>query len=147
MQKLVLILGFLYGAPSFAITFEIVGPCAAKPVYQGNHRASGVSAGRATVDILDKYAVPYRGSEEGIHSILDTPVGDEAIEVINDEEMRVYGWCYEVDGRQPDKMPNEVMLQGEEHLRWFYAFSHYKKGDWLTYCEPAHTAKPRQCFR
>jgi hypothetical protein len=133
--------------PSFALTYEIVGPCSEKPVYEGGVPASGMSAGKATLQILEKNRAPYRGTEAGIHSILNTPEGDEAIEVISDREMRAYGWCYEVDGTQPNVMPDQFRLKGSEHLKWFYAFSHYKNGQWLTYCEPAYTVKPKGLCR
>jgi len=73
---------------------------------------------------------------------LGTPTGMEAIEALSNEELRAYGWCYEVDGRQPAEMPNEVILNGSEHLKWFYAFSLSRRNVWVSYCEPAHLVRP-----
>jgi hypothetical protein len=94
------------------------------------------------VEIFEKHGIPYIGSELGFNSILNTPVDREAIEFPAPDEIRAYGWCYEVDGRQPEGMPNEVSLKGNENLRWFYAFALHKGGEWVSYCTPAHTVKP-----
>lgn len=148
MTVIFLILALFYsGDFAKALTYEIVGACSAVPAYHGSHENFPTDAGTATVAILERNKIPFLGSAAGIHSILNTPVGDEAIEVINDQEMRAYGWCYEVDDKQPDVMPDKVMLTGSEHLKWFYAFSHYKSGNWLTYCEPAFTVKPKNICR
>lgn len=128
---------------TLAASVEIIGACSAAALHQGEVEARGQSVGRVTVAFLEARNLPYLGAEEGLNSILGTPVGDAAIEVVGDDEMRAYGWCYEVDGRQPDVMPHEVKLQGSERVRWFYAFSHYKGGEWITYCTPAHTVRPK----
>jgi hypothetical protein len=126
-----------------ALTFEVVGSCRAEPERQGEYRVAGeTNVGRASVEIFEKYGIPYVGSELGFNSILNTPVDREAIEFPAPDEIRAYGWCFEVDGRQPMGMPNEVALRGNEHLRWFHAFALYRKGEWVSYCTPAYTVKP-----
>jgi hypothetical protein len=133
----------LFPLLSHALTFEVVGPCQAKPVYSGAMAVEKpMSAGRATLEILNREGIPFVGSESGLNSILGTPTGLAAIEVLSEEELRAYGWCYEVDGRQPAEMPGELILRGTEHLRWFYAFSLSRRDVWVSYCEPAHTVKP-----
>jgi hypothetical protein len=127
-----------------AITLDIVGPCNEKPVYSLNGAINeGDSVGSVTIAHLEANKIPYIGVAAGIHSILNTPVGRDAIEVINEQEVRAYGWCYEVDGLQPDVMPDKFFLKGDEAIKWFYAFSHYKSGNWLSYCEPAYTVRPQ----
>ena len=98
--------------------------------------------GKASVAIFERDAIPYMGSELGFNSILNTPTDKEAIEFPAPGEIRAYGWCFEVDGRQPMGMPNEIKLNGDEHLRWFYAFALYKERKWVSYCTPAYTVKP-----
>lgn len=135
---------FLYLASgnAFALNFEIIGACSQAPLLQGQGEYADRSVGRATIEILERNSIPFQGSEEGINSIFNTPVGSAAIEIINAREMRAYGWCYELDGIRPELMPDQVRLTGVELLRWFYAFSHYKNGDWVSYCEPAHIVRP-----
>lgn len=126
-----------------ALTFEVVGPCRAEAEHSGEYRFAGESdVGRVSVEIFDSYGIPYIGGELGFNSILGTPVGREAIEFPAPGEIRAYGWCYEVNGRQLEGMPNEAALNGTEHLRWFYAFGLAKNGEWVSYCTPAHTVKP-----
>ncbi len=134
----------LFPLLSHALTFEVVGPCDSKPLYSGAIAIEKpLSVGAASVQIFHRESIPYVGSESGMNSILGTPTGIEAIEVVSDQELRAYGWCYEVDGRQPAEMPNEVILSGGEHLKWFYAFSLNRRNEWVSYCEPAHTVKPK----
>lgn len=142
------LLFLLFASPAFALTFEIIGACSEQPAAQGIYAAApGMNAGEVTVNILEREKIPYIGSAGGMNSIYGTPTGDEAIEVLSDSEMRAYGWCYEVDNEQPSLMPDKVTLNGNEHLKWFYAFSHYKAGEWLSYCTPAYTVKPAALCR
>lgn len=140
---------FLYLASgnAFALSFEVIGACSEQPLLQAQGEFADRSVGQATIEILERNSIPFQGSEEGIHSIFNTPVGSAAIEIINNREMRAYGWCFAVDGIRPELMPDQVRLMGSEHLRWFYAFSHYKNGEWVSYCEPAHTVRPASLCR
>ena len=64
-----------------------------------------------------------------------------AIEWLGPNELRAYGWCYEVDGIQPEVMPSGYLLKGSEKLVWFFAFSHYREGKFVSQCEPAYAVK------
>ena len=91
--------------------------------------------GAITIKILEESGVEYLGNERGIHSILNTPIGDEAIEIISDTEMKVYGWCFEVDGRTPVFLADQVELQATTKIvEWFFGFARYKDGEWVSYC-------------
>jgi hypothetical protein len=148
MKFLSIVLLSLLAQPSaWAISYEIIGACDERPVYQGTQSAAGVSVGEATLKILKKNSIPHRGTEAAIFSILNTPEGDAAIEVLSDTEMRAYGWCYEVDGVQPSVMADQYRLKGSEHLKWFYGYALHKNGEWRTYCEPAHKVKPQSLCR
>lgn len=123
---------------SFAGTYEVIGPCEAEPVRKGSYEISAPqSAGKVSVDVFDRDKISYIGSELGFNSILNTPTDKEAIEWLGPKELRAYGWCYEIDGYQPELMPSDVILKGSEKLVWFYAFSHYKDGKFISQCEPA----------
>lgn len=126
---------------TLAATFALEEPCTEKILLTADQPAAGLSVGAFTIRELERASTPYVGSEGGISSIYGTATGMDALEVLNDREMRSFGWCYEVDGRQPGVMPNAVVLKGTEHVRWFFAFSLYRDGQWVSYCEPASRAK------
>lgn len=143
-----IIFALMFSVFSFAGSYEVVGPCSAIPVHQGSFTIPGEqSAGKTSVEIFDREKIPYIGSELGFNSILNTPVDKEAIEWLGPDELRAYGWCYEVDGFQPEVMPSDFPLKGPEKLVWFYAFSHYKNGKFLSQCEPSHTVKSQKFCR
>ena len=121
------------------VRWEIVGQQSKNPNFQGTLDIDlRKSLGEITLEIFAKYQIPYLGNESAINSILGTPTGDEAIVVVNDKTLKAYGWCYEVDGRQPDVMPDKFYFEKEVSvLRWFYAFSLYEDGVWKSYCTPA----------
>ncbi len=139
----IFILLVLATSPAWALDYQVT-KCNTQPDHQGK---IDLPVGRSTVGsiseaIFRRDSIPYVGSEAGMNSILGTPTGDDAIDVLSDEEMLVYGWCYEVDGVQPSEMPGDFQLTGKEKLlHWFYASSHYKAGAWLSYCDPAHLNK------
>ncbi len=127
------------------IRWEIIGQESKLPVHHGTGKfAASASAGQVTVAILEAQKIPFVGNESGMNSILGTPTGDDAIVVVSDDTMRVYGWCYSVDGKDPDEMPDKFYFkQAESVLRWYYAFALYEAGQWKSYCTPASTL-PRE---
>ena len=142
MKALLTVGILLFSSPALAITYEIIGACSSTPEAQGTDSITKPeSAGRVTLEILEKEHLPYVGTEAGIQSIGGTPTGDDALEVVSNDEMYAYGWCFEVNNVQPKKMPDEIVLQGKESLRWFYAYSRYIRGNWVDYCTPAWTRK------
>lgn len=127
-----------------ALQFEVVGPCSPKPLFSKIVRTDAVSVGEATVKTFLQHNVPFQGNERGMNSIYETPTDDRTLEIISDREMRSYGWCYEVDGKGPEDFADEVYLtQKTRSIKWFYGFAHYKDGQWISQCEPAHKIKPR----
>ena len=103
----------------------------------------GSSVGSVTVEALTNLGVPFQGSEQGIRSIRNTVTGDDAMEVISDREMRAYGWCYRLNGVEPDLFPDQVFVQSDaDVIYWFFGFAHYKDGKWVTYCTPTQTIRP-----
>ncbi len=122
---------------------SVVGPCDSKPLIEKEMVASATNVGDLTVKFLTKHKVPFEGNERGLHSVYGTPVGNEALEILSDTEMRAYGWCYLVNKVGPDVFPHEYPLSLEsKKIEWFFGFAHYKNGEWITYCTPAHTIKP-----
>jgi hypothetical protein len=141
---IVLLLTSFYTQLGYSFTFDLVGPCSPKPVFHTQINLISVpqTLGQATVAILKQNRIPFDGSQEGIRSILNTPTGDDALEIISDSEMRAYGWCVTIDGRMPKLMPDQIQLKGTEHVLWFYGFSHYVAGKWISMCEPAFKVRP-----
>lgn len=141
MARFLLILFFYL--PGHSAVFEVVGPCSDKPLIAFDLPVvAGESVGQFTVRALELSKLPYQGSDRGIKSIAGTPVGDEAIEIISDEEMRAYGWCYQQNGVEPGVYPHEVTVQSQDKILWQYGYSLYKRGQWLTMCDPAWQIKP-----
>lgn len=124
-----------------AIEWEIVGQKSPIAEHRGSKEVDlKKSTGEITLEILEGNHIPFVGNEAGINSILGTPTGDAAIVIVSDDTMRAYGWCFEVDGKQPDVMPDKFFIPTQaSRLKWFFAFSLYEKGEWKSFCTPAHT--------
>lgn len=137
-------LAFSYNAS--AITYSVLGPCAPESIYAGSIKVDlDESVGSTTLEIFEAQKIPYNGSEIGMSSILNTPVGDEAIEILSDSKMRAYGWCFSINGNIPDALSNEVYFTKQnDHLSWFYAYSTYDQGVWTDYCVPSYKIKAPQ---
>ncbi len=135
----------LFPLPIFAVSFEVIGPCSDKPIYQVNEAVHAQNLGDLTESLLKHSGLPFEGDRTGIKSIDHSPTGDKAIEVLSDIKMRAYGWCVEVDGKQPETMPDQVPLEpSAKKVKWFYAFSLYESGNWTQYCTPSYTIKAKQ---
>jgi hypothetical protein len=126
-----------------AIEFKVIGPCTDKPLLQSRVSGTFSNVGELTIKTLKNLHIPHSGTEAGIVSIYKTPVGDAALEVLSDYEMRAYGWCYSVDGVSPEIYPDEVPVTSEtKSITWHYGFAHYYKGEWISQCTPANSVKP-----
>lgn len=149
MKKLSLITAalctLLLNANLHAIEFEIQNICEESPYLSKNIKINGpTNAGDITIQVLNDWNVPYIGSVDSITSMLGTITGLDSYEVISDTEMRIYGWCYEVDGLQPDVLMSEYMVNPAVHSKiyWYYGSAHYLEGEWLSYCDPVYKLKP-----
>lgn len=151
LRLLLIIIGNMISLGSYAISYEVIGPCSSNPVHSGNFNInnSNTTAGTASVMIFDKNKIPYVGTESGFSSIVNTPTGIDSIEVISDTKMRAYGWCYSVNDVEPSVVPSEYLLaSNNDKLSWFYAYSTYDNGVWLDYCVPSHKIKaPQFCSK
>lgn len=137
-------LSFSYNAS--AITFSVVGPCSHESLYSGSFKTDlDESVGATTIEIFNAYNIPFKGSISGMSSIMDTPVGDAAIEVLSDTKMRAYGWCFSINGMIPDLLSSEIQFTKQnDHLSWFFAYSTYDQGVWTDYCVPSYRIKAAQ---
>lgn len=141
MFAAMMLLSLILALNAHALTFELVKPCSNEVALKKDYPAKAQSVGKTTIEILEQEKIPFIGEERGINSILNSPVDHDAMEITK-EEVKAFGWCYEVDGKLIDKLPDEVQLQGNEHVRWFFGFARLRKNDWLSYCEPSALAKP-----
>jgi hypothetical protein len=123
-------------------TVTVIGPCDAKPLLQVQTNSQAPTLGDLTVEVFQQNRIPFVGDRSGIKSIRNSPIGDEALEVLSNSKMRSYGWCVSVNGVQPAKMPDEVRLQGNSNnILWFYAYSLYDRGLWKDYCTPSYKVR------
>ncbi len=98
---------------------------------------SSMTVSDFTLQQLTNHAIVFQGAKEGIHSILATPTGMDALEVLNDQEMRAFGWCYTIDGQLSDVLMHQQAISNQSVIRWFFAYSFYRAGVWTDYCLPA----------
>ncbi len=124
-----------------AVSVEVIGPCDQKPQLSTIVTLAEneeVTLGDLTVKVLNENRIPFKGNAQGIAQIEDSPIGKDAIEILNSTQMRAYGWCVHVDDDEPAEMPDQVMLTANvKKIIWFYAYSLYDSGDWKDYCTPS----------
>ena len=130
---------FLLSTLVQAGTFSVVGPCEKTPLFEITIKnIQDQSVGDLTVTLLQKNSIPFLGTPEGINSIFETPTGLEAMEVISDSELMAYGWCYSVNGFEPNLYPNALFLNEGDSVLWWFGYAHYKDGQWITQCTPSY---------
>ena len=128
---------------SFALEIQFFGPCQKTPLFKTKVLNKYSQVGELTIDVLQTNNIPYKGTESGLNSIFNTPTGLDALEVISDEEMKAYGWCYKVNSVQPEEFPNEVKITAKTLvITWFYGYAHYLRGNWIKQCAPAYEELP-----
>lgn len=108
--------------PKLAVEVEVQGP---------------MTVSDLTLQQLLDHNIPFLGAKEGINSILATPTGMDGLEVLNDQEMRAFGWCYTVDGQLSDAFMHQQAITNQSVVRWFFAYSYYSAGVWTDFCLPA----------
>jgi len=143
-----LAMSFYFQAEVFAIQFEFVG-IDSHIIYRGEKKAEpNQSVGSFTLKVLEdakaRGVLDFTGSEAELRSINDlaTDSALEDYEIISDEEMNTYGWCFTLDSVLPHSTPNHVHFSSDAvTLRWYYAYAHYNRG-WQEWCIPVR--KKRQ---
>jgi hypothetical protein len=126
-----------------AIHIEFIGPCSAKPLLQAKSLHSQSNVGEASIEVLERFEVEYQGTERGLNSAFGTATGMDALEIISDQEMRSYGWCYSVDGVVPEDFADAIPLSKvKQRVSWFFAYAHYLNGEWIAQCRPAYLLRP-----
>jgi hypothetical protein len=137
-MKIFLFVFFAFSNLTVAATFEVRDPCKDQIVFSGEQKIeSETSVGAFSVQVFDRDQIPYFGSELGMNSILNTPVDQTNIEFPAPKELRVYGWCFSLNGVEPVDMPDKVKMKDGDKLVWFYGYAYWKDREWKTYCSPA----------
>jgi hypothetical protein len=132
----------------FATTFEIrfIGGCSSQPfLIQKIDFNDGANVGDLSLKVLEDNRVPYKGTSQGINQIFNSPIGFEALEILNDHEMLSYGWCYEIDNVIPEVYPNELVItKSTQVITWFYGYGHYLNSKWISQCEKSYLRQSPQ---
>jgi len=136
-----LIVSFLFQANLMAHEISVIGPCSEKPLFSAEVADKFETVGDLTIHTFNKNGIPYLGNERGINVIFDSPIGDAALEVISDTEMRAYGWCFFVNGEVSMEYGDETYLNPGDKVEWIYSYALYSKGEWKSMCNPSYKIK------
>ena len=61
------------------------------------------------------------------------------VEIISATEFKAYGWCFTINGVTGDTTSDHTYFESQDDvLGWYFAYSHYKDGDWISQCKPAN---------
>lgn len=124
---------------------KFVGPCSERPVFETNFSPlEDDTVGSVTVEVLASNDIPFLGTERSMNSIFNTPTGLDAMEVLSDTQMNAHGWCYSINGKEPNLFANEIKAQQNDEILWWFGYAHYDSGKWITQCEPTYTRAPEQ---
>jgi len=137
MKILIILFLFLFMSNSFSIEVKISRPCDNQVYSEKNYEiSSNDTVGDLTIKLLAESGIPFIGAKEGFNSIFNSPIGLDAMDIISDDQMRAYGWCYTVDGEIPEVLPNKFILNNNhQEIHWFYGFAFYRAGVWESQCE------------
>jgi hypothetical protein len=139
----IILMAFLLSLSAQAIELKFIGPCDENFIMKVAVEEDYRNVGELTIETLKKFNIPFQGTERGLASAFETPTGSDALEVISEEELRAYGWCFSVDGVAPEVYPHEVLLTAEtKSVVWHFGFARYYQGKWVTQCTPASTVRP-----
>ncbi len=130
---------YFFAKSAWAVQLSIQDPCSRELWLSSEvENALGKNVGSLTIAELEKHKIPYLGSERGIRSIRQSLTGDDALEIISNEEMRAYGWCFRVNDQVSKLYADEHRISSaNDKIEWFYGYAHYVRGVWLNFCEPS----------
>lgn len=127
---------------SSASIIEFYGSCSSRPIISGKFSPQNMSLGAVTIEFLTQQKIDFQGNEQGINSVLNSPIGQEALEIISSAEMKAYGWCFFIDGKAPEVLPSDYSAQKVKTVKWIYSYAHYLNGEWIAQCQIAYLAPP-----
>lgn len=121
----------------FAVTVEVIGPKndIILPATQFNVNISR-NVGEISVAVFENQNIVFNGDAHGMKSIKGY---ENYVEVVSATEFKAYGWCFAVNGVAPDTMSDQTYFENEnDTLGWYFAYAHYKDGEWISQCKPAN---------
>jgi hypothetical protein len=126
------------------INFSVLSPCDGSVENQIKEVRSFKNLSQASLYFLKKLNIPFIANEYSVESINNTPTGTDAYNVLSDNEMHAYGWCYTVNGIAPEVMPSDFKLSNsvDYTIEWHYGYARYLNGSWITQCSAAWLIKP-----
>ena len=143
MKKLILLIAIaLYFLPNAqAVRFNIINLCNDSFYHSSNTEVLlPTTVAEITLETLINNDIPYIGSESGINSMLGTDTSLDSYEIISDSRMLAYGWCYSVNGVEPNALMSEFVIDpaSEQTIDWYYGYAEYLDGEWISYCTPVY---------
>lgn len=144
MKKIILLATLCLTQLTHAVIFEVTDICEDIPILKEDIQVfQSTTVGHLTKYTFDSYSIPYIGSEMEMHSILNTPFGRDAIQFLAPNTVRVYGWCFEING-MVSSLPTYQSLvspHSKSHIRWFFGYAERQADRWGEYCKPAYEMK------
>ena len=141
LRKLFLLSLFFISTKALAITWEVIGPCHKMPIAHGSFDEFNLkkkSVGDITLLIFKKAGLSFEGNKAMIKNIEGLP-GSLDYLPLEGEDYRSFGWCYEVNGKQPPLYMNKVHFQSQnDHLTWVLGQASFIDREWKEYCTPVH---------
>ncbi len=136
--SLISIIPVFFSNFAFGLQFEIIDKQGKVLFLQDLSKIENTDVGAITFKALHQAQASgvikdFNADESGVASIENI---SNDLEVLSDDEMRAWGWCFSIDQRIPETLPAKTKLTGQEKkLIWFYGFAHYIHGEWVSQCE------------
>ena len=138
MKTLIILTSILFSLNLFAGQIVLKSPCDNTiKTMTFDETIQNETVGSISVKLFELNKVPFLGTDGGMNSILNTPTGLDAMDVTSDNEMFAYGWCYSLNGYEPESYPDKVFVNTDDNIVWWYGFAHYLDGEWISQCEPS----------
>ncbi len=137
----------LFPCLSYSVSFSYFGACSNQPLVKLDieNQKFPISVGQLSVEVLEQNNIEYKGGSSGFSSIMGSPAGSDAIEVVSDVMMRAHGLCFSINGEAPDAMPDQILLHANtDKIVWWVGYATYNRGQWSDYCRPTYLIAPAQ---
>ncbi|PIP93079.1 MAG: hypothetical protein COW00_19095 [Bdellovibrio sp. CG12_big_fil_rev_8_21_14_0_65_39_13] len=132
-MKWFLLLSLSFTTSAYALSFQI--SYKGNVLFSQNHYDIDLQEhlGIPTLELLNQSGLDFEGGSYGVKSI--SGLGNK-IESVSSTEMKAYGWCFSIDSQVPETMIDETFASTQDsQLRWFYAYAHFKNGQWIAQCQ------------
>lgn len=131
----------LFTSYANALEFQLFHPCEKKIQIKSEILLNeSENALNITLQQLKAHKIPHVTMAGGIKSIFELSE-DKNLQIIDGKNFIAYGWCYSVNGQFPEIMPDQYMVVNTDVITWFLGSSHYRDGQWVTYCQPVHESE------